>query len=31
MNVVLNDVSFVDPARNSQRFEHFFVQNRLIR
>ena len=31
MNVTLENARYFDPKRNSQRFDSFFVQNRLIR
>lgn len=31
MNVVMDDVEFVDPRRNRMKFSTFFVQNRLVR
>ncbi len=31
MNVTMREVRLVDASRRSQRFDHFFVQNRLVR
>ncbi|TRY73593.1 hypothetical protein TCAL_03343 [Tigriopus californicus] len=31
MNVVMDDVEFVDPRHNRMKFSTFFVQNRLVR
>ncbi len=31
MNVTLRDARLVDAARKARSFQHFFVQNRLIR
>ena len=31
MNVTLEEARYYDPRRNSQKFDSFFVQNRLIR